>query len=694
MSRASPAAFALAVVLIRGTAASAETPQERRRRELMEEVGLERRPAPAPAVRAADPAAPDSAAAPAAGESAAPSSKASPRSAPSFRRTIHPALMQGCGGCHAAGGPAGTTRLLLTGDAAADHRVVLGFVDVGAPRASVLLAKAAGQAHGGGAPWPLEGGTATRAAAWILAGARLDSGPRAVAGPVPATPAEASPRTRPGPAPVHGGPDSAVTAAPSPPSAAKEANASTAAPPAPGAAAHALLLARCGTCHRAGLPAGATRFVLSGDADADLSGAASLVDRGAVERSPLLTKGAGDLHGGGAVLPAGSDGYQRLLAWTMTLVPVAAGAEVPTPARPGAEPSPSPVPAPVKSAGTAPAAPASPAAGAVPRGGLLLPYGFQLNGRFDVNYERRGFSTDPAASAATNALRSYHHFLFLSRQSPEERIGLSVELLGLLFWEANLRFRPRERWQLVIAAGKLVVPFGADPLTHQSYGGLAGFDQRLLPSIWSTEGAAAHLVAHWGALAVTDDLYVIRGYALRRGDGVLSLRADQSPDDDARLAVGTRVGVAWGPAAVWYSAMFNPLGYGRRLFMQAADVTLWRARQIPVLRYLSVGAGLLRADVSGGGVGADYYHFGSYFQLRIHPRDWIYVQYRQGVTTVDNRRGIFVDRTRLTSDDASAHNVGVVVRHGGLSAGVFWFVNLEAIEVANDLLRVGATYEF
>jgi hypothetical protein len=571
------------------------------------------------------------------------------------------------------------------------------FVDTRAPSNSALLAKAAGQAHGGGMVWPQGGTAADRVTAWIASGARLDAGTRAPA-EAPVAPPPASPRpVRSSPSPSGGpaAPPPEPPVAPLPRVGAPSASAPDGAPPR--SPVHALLMTKCASCHRAGLPAGVTAFVLTGDADADLALAASFVARESLATSPLLTKATGALHGGGAVLPSDGGEYQRLLAWASALGPETAIADASASA-PAAEVARSVPPAPgaMPASRGPPLTPVAVAASVSPVGrqGVGLPYGFQLNGRFDLNYERRTFSTDPTAAGATNALRSYHHFLFLSRQSPEERIGLSVELLGLLFWEANLRFRPHDAWQVVVAAGKIVVPFGADPLTHQSYGGLAGFDQRLLPALWASEGAAAHLVAHRGQLAFTDDLYVIRGYALRRSDGVLSLRSDLSPDDDARLAVGTRAGLSWGPVAIWYSALFNPLGYGRRLFMQAADVTLWRARQWPVLRYLSVGAGLMRGDVSGGGAGDDYYHFGGYLQVRVHPREWLYLQYRQGVTTFDNRRGTFVDRSRLTSEDASAHNFGVVARRGGLGAGLFWFVNLEAVEIANDLLRAVVTYEF
>ncbi len=333
---------------------------------------------------------------------------------------------------------------------------------------------------------------------------------------------------------------------------------------------------------------------------------------------------------------------------------------------------------------------------------VRAPLGLALNGRFDVAYERGAFTGNPFASGATNGLRSYHHFLFLSRESPSDPIGLSVELLGLQFWEARYRHPTHGRpWQLVVAGGKILVPFGAEPLFHQSYGGLAGFDQRLLPPIWAQEGARVQAVFHHREWAITDDLYVVRGYALRQRDGVLNLQGDFSSADDTRVGVGNRVGVSWGPVSGWYSTYFNGLGFGRRLFMQSADVMLARVRAVPVLGYISLGAGFLRADVSGGaadgfgGPGLDYYHFGSYVQLRVHPADWLYLQYRQGVRTFNNRRGSWIDDTRLTSDDGSTHNFGIVARRHGLSAGLYYFINLEkGTEVPNDLVRLNVVYDF
>ena len=126
--------------------------------------------------------------------------------------------------------------------------------------------------------------------------------------------------------------------------------------------------------------------------------------------------------------------------------------------------------------------------------------------------------------------------------------------------------------------------------------------------------------------------------------------------------------------SAWYSAYYNPLGFGRRLFMQALDLTIWRPRGVPVLQHFSLGVGLLARRRLGrrpgvGGVGFDYYDFADYLQLRYYPTDWLYIQYRTGLRTFENRRGVVVDNTRLTRTDASTHNFAVVARHRGPDRG-------------------------
>ena len=693
--------------------------QEESRRKLLEGMGLEKKeaaptaePAPEPAAEAASPGSPgEGQAGSKTGDKPGGAMTAAPRVAgPSFRRVIHPLLMQTCKVCHTPGAPAAATHLLLSGDAAADHAAVARLVNVRTPADSLLLAKVSGQKiHAGGAPWADDSGPYARMLAWIQAGARLDAGPAAEAPPAAAAvmPLPRAGRSVGGASPATAAGTPAVTA----PDATAAAGAAVAevpgsAPPIPRGVdfvtdVHPVMMRLCSACHGPAGPAAITHLVLTGDASKDYLAARALVDVAAPPNSPLLVKGSGQAHVGGPIIPAGSPGHALILSW------VVAGAPLTSPVvaqqRGGAPCTPAPpVCLPAVAAGPvgSPGPGTSPGVGA--RGWNDLPYGFQLNGRFDVAYERRGYTGDPFKASAVNALRSYHHFLFLSRESADDPIGLSVEVLSLQFWEAHYRWTAAAHpIQVVFAAGKLLVPFGADPLMHQSYGGLVGFDQKILPVIWAQEGVAGHLLWHRRELAVTDDLYIVRGYQLRAADGVLNLQNDFSPDDSSRLGIGDRLGGAWGPLSAWYSAYFNNLGFSRHLFMQAADVMLWRMRGIPVLEHFSFAAGLLRADVSGGGAegtggpGKDYYHFGSYFQVRFHPNDWLYVQYREGLRTFDNRRGLIIDDTRLTSADASTHSFGVVARWGGLSGGAFYFINLEkGPEIPDDFLRVSLTYDF
>ena len=687
-----------------GLVARAETPQETKRQNILDELGLKKKP-PAPpstttAAPAEEPATEEQKPEGPGGKTKGGGRTAAP-AGPSFTRAIHPLFVATCKACHTAGGAAGATPLVLTGDAEADHRTLARFADVHAPEASKLLQKSSGAVlHGGGAPWPTGSGPYERVLAWIRAGARLDHTAPKEAAAVPEaearqpdrhhegerretrTPAAAPIPTPPLPAPAGAVPLSGATA-PAP---------SVAAPGGPtfATAVHPVLMSVCAVCHRPGGSAGMTRFLLSGDVARDEAVVRALVDPRAPESSLLLTKASGQMHAGGAPLPAGDPRRATIVAWI-------AGPAAPPPAAAPAPGAPAvPAPAPTVPAVAAPPPPPI----AAPAAGLGLPFGFMLNGRFDLNYERRQFSGNPFDATSVAALRSYHHFLFLSRDAGDP-CGLTVEVLTLLFWEGHCRLP----WHpgpvsVTVAAGKIVVPFGADPLFHQSYGGLAGFDQVVLPPVWSIEGVAAHAVYWHGPLAVTDDLYVVRGYALQEADAVLNLQSDFSPDDDTKLAIGNRLGVAWMGLSAWYSAYFNPLGFGRRLFMQAIDLNISRQRQIPVLGHFSLGVGLLRADVSGGGpgvggVGYDYYDFADYLQLRYYPFDWLFLQYRTGLFTFDNMRGLVSDNSRLTNADGSTHNFGIVARTRNLWFGIFYFINLEKVnEIPNDILRFNVTYEF
>lgn len=264
----------------------------------------------------------------------------------------------------------------------------------------------------------------------------------------------------------------------------------------------------------------------------------------------------------------------------------------------------------------------------------------------------------------------------------------------MTFWEVQYRLSlPESVGRLWIKAGQLLVPFGPDPLFHQSYGGLAGFDQRVLPVIWAQEGLSGRFSREHGDLSFSADVYAVRGHELRQPEAVLNLQNDFSPLDSVHVAIGGRSRASWKVASLFYSAYVNRLGFGRNLYLQAVDMAIWRPRGVPVLESLAADMGLLRADVSGAGPGQDYLHFASYFRLRYFLTDLAYLQYRQGLRTFDNRRGVILDDTRLTREDGSTHNFGLVARRGPLTFGLFYYFNLEkADELEDDFLRVTGVY--
>lgn len=605
---------------------------------------------------------------------------------PSWSDGASAVLDQSCAGCHRVGAPAATSGWTLGAGARADYAATVRLVSVSSPAQSTLLKKARGEArHSGGKVLTKASPGHGVLLKWIAGGATF--GRAAAAAPaaeivkpiVPAAPVAA--------APLEATPDAGIgAAAPSPEL--------LFAP-----AIHDALLASCSSCHSPGNAAAASRYLASPDPVAHAAAALALVVPGSAATSLLFQCARGDAHPAGAVWPADSPQLAALGAW------IDSGAQVAAAADTGVSEAP-------RTDGGTPTAPLTGAAAVVDavvhaheRGGLSLGSypvigALRLNGRFDLNLERRHYTDNPFASEATNALASYHHFLFLNRQSTEDNFTLNVEVLTLLFWEVGYRIS-RDDWPVRLTAkfGKLIVPFGGEWL-HHSYGGLAGFDSKVLPAVFAQEGVLLSAETRVQQVAFTADVYMISGYGLKRADGVLNLQNDFAPLDTLRPAFGGRVGASWGPISVHYSGLVNTLGYGRQLYLQALDLAVWRPRGVPVLQHFSFGAGVLRADVSGGergfgGPGDDYYHFATYWQVRYHPFDWLFVQYRQGLRTFDNRRGVILDDTRLSADDASAHNVSIVARWRGASVGLSQFWNLEkADEQPNDFTRLMVSYDF
>jgi len=333
---------------------------------------------------------------------------------------------------------------------------------------------------------------------------------------------------------------------------------------------------------------------------------------------------------------------------------------------------------------------------------FALPGGIRLGGFFDAAYERAGRSADLGSGA--NGFRSYHHFLFLSRQGDGVPVGFNAELLGLHYYELTARLSGKS-WPVRVTAhaGKILVPFGPDPLFHKNYGGLSGVDQRLLPVIWSAIGAGLRFSSAWGKLAIADEVYCVQGYDLPARDQTLNMQRDLVAYDGARVAAGNRLALSSGPFTLWYSLFWNPMRFGRHLIMQALDLTVWRPA-VPILNRLALGVGAVRAHVSAdetfgrsdavAGAGA-YFHFADYVWLRAFLSDWIYVQARSGLATFGNRSGMFYDANRAGAEDGSHHNVALVVEQSGAQASLAYFWNFEKVdEVASDLLRLTVSYAF
>jgi hypothetical protein len=356
-----------------------------------------------------------------------------------------------------------------------------------------------------------------------------------------------------------------------------------------------------------------------------------------------------------------------------------------------------------------PSAPPQPAASsrqdeAEERGGpaFAFPGGIRLGGMFDAVYERAGRSGD--FGSGYNAFRSYHHFLFLSRQGEDIPIGFNAELLGLYFYELTARLSDKG-WPVRVSAhaGKILVPFGPDPLFHKNYGGLSGVDQRTLPVIWSAIGGGLRFASTWAGVSASDEIYTVQGFDLPARGQTLDMQRDLVAYDGARVAVGNRLALSSGPFTYWYSFYWNPMRVGRQLIMQAVDLTVWRPNW-PVMNHLALGVGAVRAHISTdqsygqpnavAGAGA-YYDFADYVWVRAYFSHWIYLQARSGIATFNNHSGLSYDASHATAADGSHHNLELVVEYAGAIATLAYFWNFEKVdEQPDDLFRLTVSYAF
>jgi len=709
MSRRS-ACIGLLLVALAATTVAAAPSQKEQREKLLEQTGLPRTPT-TPVPTPPDPTPedpPDEAPPPATpGEVGTPAAPAAP--APrviTYIGDVHAIVQKHCASCHGPGGM--NTGYKLSGERASDYRATLAQVRRSAAASSPLLREAAGEGHGGGVVLTKQSAAVRTLRRWIDDGALYRSDPATTPIPTPAPGPTTPPATTPAP-PAGPRPSPNPTVRPTDRNAAlvevasgTQAAPGTAAPPIPAGEPyapeiHAMLMQRCGACHGPEGGARGTRYVHRGEPATDYPVVRALVDPQRPADSVLVRKAVGERHA--AALKTDSPEHRALVRW------IEQGAHGPTAASP---PSPSVSVSPKQGE---PAVDAVTAASPRPETTRLgdgtplpkrpsplpfsLPFNLQLNGKLDFSYERRDYRDHPF-KAGRNAFATYHHFIYLSRSGAKDPFGFNIELVTRQFYEVNARFSAGRRFRAVIKAGKLLVPFGGEPLYHHSYGGRSGFDQEILPVVWARHGIGFQAQVRLPrGVTLANDMYLIAGHALKAPDSVLALQGDLAALDDVKPAFGDRLGLSWGPLTGWYSLYVSPLGHGRTLVMQAVDLELWRPGKVPFIRDLVPSLGLMRADVSGAGRGEDYYHFGSYWSLSYTPIPYLSLQYRNGLRTHDNRRGVFYDPTRRDANDRGSHNVSIFGRYKGAYVGLQLFWNLEkADERDDDFLRMTVGYAF
>jgi hypothetical protein len=139
-----------------------------------------------------------------------------------------------------------------------------------------------------------------------------------------------------------------------------------------------------------------TRLVLTGDAAQDEAIVRPFVDAQAPQQSVLVTKSTGQMHAGGAVLPAGDPRLEAIVAWAKGL----AAAEAPAPA----------TEATAASAPSAAAPAAAPSAAPAPSGGYAGPHAHGGPGGPGLGFPSgscsTAASTSPTSAGSSPAVRS------------------------------------------------------------------------------------------------------------------------------------------------------------------------------------------------------------------------------------------------------------------------------------------------
>ncbi len=160
--------------------------------------------------------------------------------------------------------------------------------------------------------------------------------------------------------------------------------------------------------------------------------------------------------------------------------------------------------------------------------------------------------------------------------------------------------------------GKILIPFGSDPLIHHSYGGLTGFDQELVPFIWSEHGFNLSLRAENKDTLIINEVYIVNA-PKGTPDEVLLLTFTSSPD---KLALGDRLTVGYRDFIFYLSLYWNQYSGRYNSILWGVDISFSPRQFISKLSFLSVSYGFLLADIQANPTKLGRYsHFGNYIRL-------------------------------------------------------------------------------
>jgi len=311
--------------------------------------------------------------------------------------------------------------------------------------------------------------------------------------------------------------------------------------------------------------------------------------------------------------------------------------------------------------------------------------GIMINGIFDVALESRQFYSNPFAGKFS--LVNYHYFVFLSRRKANEKFFFSADIIGRNFYEFGAKLG-----RFTLKVGKVLIPFGADPLFHHNYGGLSGFDQKFVPFVWSEHGGvltAKILEDMEKRFVVSNDFFVVNA---PEGDPTqLFVMRTASPSN---FAVGDRLKLGYSRLVGYLSGYFTEYAKGYPMFMWGGDLSLGRGF-LPFLEKLSLKAGFAYMNVKGDPkkIGT-YFNFADYLRIEYDLPLNLTFRFLVGSRTTQNYKYPFYDKATQSADDETAYNFALIYRRNGFSLTTQYVIKVEAKEQKDDFMRILFRYEF